>query len=228
MPKLKSFQQKKFARIQGVAHLNPMDLIDSSNSDEDDDFNKKLKGKYNIQKIPGAHVPTGAPLDTVITEEAFNNNEINEDTVCGQEIKKEPISQESEGWGDLENLALEPVQTLETPDFLKNEDSSPEQFGERKRRPMSSTPIPLDDDEIRNSSSLFSKIANRKNHGSKVPAYFCSSSINIFFIEQCTQEGIFRSPRQSSNKDEIFKAARSAHWEIWLKRSGAILEGSFV
>ena len=192
MPKLKSFQQKKFARIQGVAHLNPMDLIDSSNSDEDDDFNKKLKGKYNIQKIPGAHVPTAAPPETVTTEEAGNNNnnEINEDTVCSQEIKKEPISQESEGWGDLENLALEPVQTLETPDFLKNEDSSPEQFGERKRRPMSSTPIPLDD-EIRNSSSFFFKNRQSKKSRLESAGLFWERFNSYFFTKSNVLKKVF-------------------------------------
>ena len=215
MPKLKSFQQKKFARIQGVAHLNPMDLIDSSNSDEDDDFNKKLKGKYNIQKIPGAHVPTAAPPETVATEEACNNNsnEINEetpkDTVCSQEIKKEPISQESEGWGDLENLALEPVQTLETPDFLKNEDSSPEQFGERKRRPMSSTPIPLDD-EIRNSSSLFFENRQSKKSRLESAGLFLQQFNSYFFKEKCTQESILRSQSQSSKSGSNFLERRGA------------------
>jgi len=199
MPKLKSFQQRKFARIQGVAHLNPMDLIDSSNSDEDVDFNKKLKGKYNIQKIPGAHVPTGTYADTVNTEEDCNSysNEIKgeiveKNPICDQESKKEPISQESEGWGDLENLVLEPVMTLETPDFLKNEDSSPEQFGERKMRPMSSTPIPLDD-EIRN-SSLFSgnKNSHSKNRGSKSAGFSFRAQIYIIhFFKKNVLEKIF-------------------------------------
>jgi len=74
MPNLKSFQQRKFARIQGVAHLKRMDLSDSSNSDR-------------------AHV-SGTFHDRVTTEEDCNSNEIQE-TIRPMEISKDYIKHKS-------------------------------------------------------------------------------------------------------------------------------------
>ena len=161
MPKIKNFRQKNFARIQGVAHLNPMDLIDSSSPEDDSNFNAKIKGKYNIQKVPGAHVPI--PASSQKKDANSNPQKKSSSFRAGYETsfqkkeavnfsedgKREPESLESDDWGVLETAA-----GLETPAYLKSDDSdsSHESFAEKKMRPMSSTPIPTDD---RASSSVF-------------------------------------------------------------------------
>ena len=144
MPKIKNFRQKNFARIQGVAHLNPMDLIDSSSPEDDTNFNAKIKGKYNIQKVPGAHVPI--PTSSLKKDANSNLTKRNSSFQAGYETsfqgKREPESLESDDWGVLETPA-----GLETPASLKSadSDSSQESFAEKKMRPISSTPIPPDD-----------------------------------------------------------------------------------